>query len=135
MFVAKKSAAQKIITAIIVRKGFFFPTKTAARAIHPRPLEIFGTKQHILIASSEPEIAAKKLEISQERILVKAGEIPFARRTSLSLPVILMYNPVFVKLKNKTASVRRIIEIDIVNILVLAILKLNNSEERTPRVL
>lgn len=118
MLVAKKSAAQKIITAIIVRSGFFFPTKTAASAIQPRPLEIFGTKQHILMASREPEIAAKKLEISQERILVKDGEIPFARRTSLSLPVILIYNPVFVKLKNRTARVRRIIEIVIVKILV-----------------
>ena len=48
MLLAKKSAAQKIKTEIVIRRGFFFPKYTAASAIQPRPLEMPGTKEETL---------------------------------------------------------------------------------------
>mgnify|MGYP006873200559 FL=1 len=54
IFVAKKSAAQNITTAKMVLRLFFFPTKTAAKAIQPLPLEILGTKAQSLSTRSEP---------------------------------------------------------------------------------
>ena len=54
MVAAKISARQKMITAATMRSGFFLPKKTAASAIHPRPLEILGTKEQSLSVSKVP---------------------------------------------------------------------------------
>ena len=59
MLLAKKSAAQKIKTEIVIRRGFFFPKYTAASAIQPRPLEMPGTKEETLMHKKAPERDAK----------------------------------------------------------------------------
>ena len=57
-----------MITAKVIRKIFFLPKKTIASAIHPRPLEMFGTKDEILSGRKQPAIAPKKAAIHQAAI-------------------------------------------------------------------
>ena len=69
MLAAIKSPAQKIRTKRQIFQGFFLPKKTAASAIQPLPLEIFGTKDEILRVRSEPATNAKKADTTQAAIL------------------------------------------------------------------
>ena len=66
------------------------PRKTAASAIHPRPLEIFGTNELILIERRHPAIAPKTAQIVHAAVRHHESEMPFALRTCGSEPVILM---------------------------------------------
>lgn len=67
--------------------------KTAQRAIHPRPLEIFGTKLERRNAKRLPATELKSAAEHHAIILVCIGFIPFVFSTSESEPVILIYNP------------------------------------------
>ncbi len=88
MFAERKSAVQKIKVIIAILTGFLLPKNTAAKAIHPRPLEILGTKDEILMLNKHPAIAPKNPHIPHEIILQRETLIPFACKTSLSEPVI-----------------------------------------------
>jgi hypothetical protein len=57
-----------MITAKAIRKIFFLPKKTIARAIQPRPLEMFGTKDEILSGKKQPAIAPKNAAIHHAAI-------------------------------------------------------------------
>ncbi len=69
MFVEKISAAQKISVKRDIFQIFLRPRKTAASAIHPRPLEMFGTKEEIFAQRKIPATAVKPEEITHELIL------------------------------------------------------------------
>lgn len=84
----KQSAIQKIRIEITILIVFFLPKYTAAKAIQPRPLAIFETNDDIFIDNKIPAIEANKAESVHEIILQFEAEIPFAVKTSLSLPVI-----------------------------------------------
>lgn len=72
---------------IAILIGFLLPRKTAAKAIHPLPLEIFGTKEEILNAKRHPETEPKNPHKPQALILHNLTLIPWALKTSSSLPV------------------------------------------------
>lgn len=91
------SAAENTRTAIIIVKGFFFPKKTAARAIHPLPEAIDGIKEESLKTRVQPQNEPLKAAIIHAKDLYFAEQIPFASSTSLSLPEIRMHKPCFVK--------------------------------------
>lgn len=124
-----------MITASKILHNFFCPIKTAARAIHPLPAEIFGTKELSLRQSIIPETAAKKADNSHAAILQSEDEIPLTSRTSSSDPVIRRYIPYGVLNKNKIAPSASNKAIATPEILTVAGANLKDSDTRTPRVL
>ncbi len=73
MLAEKISAAQNIIVKSVIFQIFLRPKNTAARAIHPRPLAMFGTKDEIFALRKMPATAVKNAAIVQEETLYKEG--------------------------------------------------------------
>ncbi len=67
--VEKISAAQKMNVNKEIFQIFLRPRKTAASAIQPRPLAMFGTKEEILAQRNIPATDVKIAEIVHEETL------------------------------------------------------------------
>ena len=75
---------------------FFLPKKTAARAVQPVPLEMFGTNDESLMLKIHPAALPNTAAAAHAQSLTCDTFIPLARRTGASLPEILMYKPCLV---------------------------------------
>lgn len=89
----------------IICHHFFFPKNTAAKAIHPFPPDKPGTKDEIFIARRIPLTLPKNAAIPQERMLKNSEFKPFALSNSELVPVIRIYKPVCVFLKNRIVKI------------------------------
>lgn len=74
-------------TAAAVPADDLLPRNTAARASHPRPLEIFGTKDESLIERMHPAAEAYAAAVHHEAVRYHDVFTPRDERTSESLPV------------------------------------------------
>ncbi len=133
MFAEKKSAQQNIIIQRSIFHSFFCPTNTAAKAIHPRPLEIFGTKDEILILKRHPAKELYKAAIPHPIVLIIMGFIPLDSKTSESVPVIRKYSP-YRLLYKKVNAINNTKTVNIIEkIRTWKRLKLKYCDVKTPR--
>lgn len=134
MLFAIYSAVEKISTADKTTAVFFLPIKTAANAVHPIPLEIFGTKEESLSVSTHPEIEAIKAATIQATKQNNVGFTPRAFSTSESLPVIRIYKPAFEYRRNKDITTRISKHTIVETIRTFAVFNVKYSDVKTPRV-
>ena len=88
--------------AKITPKGDFFPIKTRAKAIQPRPAHTFGTKAANFKVQRIPEKQAKTEAATQEKIQNFSCFMPQENNTSFSLPETFKIRPAFVNFRKST---------------------------------
>ena len=88
--------------AKITPKQDFFPIKTKANAIQPRPAHTFGTKAANFKVQRIPEKQAKTEAATQENIQKFSCFMPQENNTSFSLPETFKIRPAFVNFKKST---------------------------------
>jgi len=88
--------------AKITPKLDFFPIKTRAKAIQPRPAHTFGTKAANFKVHKIPEKQAKTEAATQEKIQKFSCFMPQENNTSFSLPETFKIRPAFVNFRKST---------------------------------